>query len=924
MALTLKRAYDATLNACTALDADYYLTVDKNGLSAAERLAATGLLWASGANAGALDGEQTFEQGVEWGVDAGEIGHLTPAGITLGTAQSVAVAATGSLKSARPAGGGTDRMTLAFTDGSYLYVTDASLTIYARFGANSVRFEKPLDVASQVIGNVANPVADTDAATKGWTVAGFSASGHTHAYEPADAAIQSHISSTSNPHAVTIGQIGAAADSHNHDLVYATLEHSHAGYAVSGHTHAYEPADAAIQAHIISTSNPHSVTIGQIGAAADSHNHDATYSALAHNHDATYSVLAHDHNATYSVLAHIHDDLYSVLEHDHGITYAELAHGHVATDLTSGVVAVARLPVMVGATGVTGGIAGLVPAPLAAENNKALFGDGTWRTINEGGDMYKATYDTNADDYVDFATGLRTSDSTNLSVGTITSGYLLIRSGTTIIGQDPAAYATAGHNHTGTYQPLASPLTSLAGITDPGFIYTAGSGTYAVRELTATEGVSITNGTGVGGNPAISLAITSLTADATPDPAADYILAWDTSASAHKKVLLSNVPSAGEANTASNYGVGGVGVYDSKNGVDLRFRSLNAGSSKITVTLDNDNHEVDIDVAEGNLTLGNLGGSIDLSGGKASGTMAAARMPALTGDVTTTVGTVATTIAANAVTNAKLATMLANTIKVNATNGAAVPTDVALTANQFLARNSTGDIAAWAVSDAGLGLIDDASVADMRTTLGLGSAATQASTAFQSADATLTALAGLTTGADLVPYFTAADTAATMTVTSFARTVLDDTTAGAMRTTIGADDAANLSTGTLSAARLPTATRTRTLTFIIDGGGTAITTGQKGHLFLDFAGTIKGWTIMGDQSGSIVVDVWKDTYANFPPAVADTIAASAKPTLSAAQKNQDTTLTGWTTSFSAGDVLAFNVDSVATVTRVLIALKVEV
>ena len=32
-------------------------------------------------------------------------------------------------------------------------------------------------------------------------------------------------------------------------------------------------------------------------------------------------------------------------------------------------------------------------------------------------------------------------------------------------------------------------------------------------------------------------------------------------------------------------------------------------------------------------------------------------------------------------------------------------------------------------------------------------------------------------------------------------------------------------------------------------------------------------------SGSIVIDVWKDTYANFPPIVADTITASAKPTL---------------------------------------------
>ena len=112
------------------------------------------------------------------------------------------------------------------------------------------------------------------------------------------------------------------------------------------------------------------------------------------------------------------------------------------------------------------------------------------------------------------------------------------------------------------------------------------------------------------------------------------------------------------------------------------------------------------------------------------------------------------------------------------------------------------------------------------------------------------------------------------------------------------------------------------LTFLIDGGGSAITTGQKGHLEIPFACTINQVTVLADQSGSIVVDIWKDTYANFPPTVADTITAAAKPTLAAAQKSQDATLTGWTTAIAAGDTLAFNVDSVATVTRVTISLKV--
>lgn len=115
--------------------------------------------------------------------------------------------------------------------------------------------------------------------------------------------------------------------------------------------------------------------------------------------------------------------------------------------------------------------------------------------------------------------------------------------------------------------------------------------------------------------------------------------------------------------------------------------------------------------------------------------------------------------------------------------------------------------------------------------------------------------------------------------------------------------------------------RTFSLDFIIDGGGSAITTGVKGDLQLGFPGYIESWRVLADQSGSIVVDIWKDVYANVPPTVADTITASAKPTLSTAQSNQDTTLTGWTRAFAAGDWLRFNVDSITTVTRVTVSLR---
>jgi len=90
---------------------------------------------------------------------------------------------------------------------------------------------------------------------------------------------------------------------------------------------------------------------------------------------------------------------------------------------------------------------------------------------------------------------------------------------------------------------------------------------------------------------------------------------------------------------------------------------------------------------------------------------------------------------------------------------------------------------------------------------------------------------------------------------------------------------------------------------------TAITTGGKTRtrVIAPFSGTIKRWKLISDQSTTSTIDIWKA--AGAIPTNANTITASAKPALSAAELNSSSTLTGWTTSVTEGDVLMMEVEA---------------
>lgn len=119
-------------------------------------------------------------------------------------------------------------------------------------------------------------------------------------------------------------------------------------------------------------------------------------------------------------------------------------------------------------------------------------------------------------------------------------------------------------------------------------------------------------------------------------------------------------------------------------------------------------------------------------------------------------------------------------------------------------------------------------------------------------------------------------------------------------------------------------TITRSIGVSIDGGGSAITSGGTYYGQIPYNCVITGWTLVADQSGSIVIDVRKDSFNNFPPQADDTITGSEKPTLSSQQKNSDNNLTTWNTTINEGDWIAFVVESASTIEYATLAIQVRV
>ena len=114
---------------------------------------------------------------------------------------------------------------------------------------------------------------------------------------------------------------------------------------------------------------------------------------------------------------------------------------------------------------------------------------------------------------------------------------------------------------------------------------------------------------------------------------------------------------------------------------------------------------------------------------------------------------------------------------------------------------------------------------------------------------------------------------------------------------------------------------TRTVNYVVDSGSLPMQTGDKGKLTIDVTGVIENIRVLSDQTGDIVFEISKCSFADYPNFTS--ITGGSRVQLTNSDKYFDDVLNSWTTTINAGDILNFNVVSVNNIRRLLISLKLK-
>jgi len=137
--------------------------------------------------------------------------------------------------------------------------------------------------------------------------------------------------------------------------------------------------------------------------------------------------------------------------------------------------------------------------------------------------------------------------------------------------------------------------------------------------------------------------------------------------------------------------------------------------------------------------------------------------------------------------------------------------------------------------------------------------------------------------------------------------------------TVGSGLSYTHSTHTLAATAQA---QSHSITFVVDGAGIVLGTGQKNPVKIPYGGTLQGWVMIASPaSSSVTADVLRAADGAGLPSASIVGGGGTKPAISSGVENSSTNFTGWTsTTLTAKDNMAISLSGITTATYVSLTL----